>query len=125
MRQFVGLVAMIVIGQPFARADGPTPLFDGCYWTYPKLCAAWRQRRCWCCDDYLQKTLPCVPTNPLGCSDDYCRKSLPCVPPNPKGCVDDYCRKKCPILLGNLCEPWYLCGPPDVPGPCQPCTSKR
>jgi hypothetical protein len=107
------LVAIgVLICLPSVRAQAPQRLFDGCQWTYPSLCVLWKQRKCWCPDDYLAKPLPCVRPNPRGCTDDYCPKNLPCVPPNPKGCVDDYCRKACPLLLPSNCEPWYTCGPP-------------
>jgi hypothetical protein len=101
----------ILVWLPAVRAQSPQLLFDGCHWSYPRLCALWQARKCWCADDYCPKTLPCVPPNARGCIDDYCRKTLPCVAPNPKGCIDDYCRKTCPILLGTNCEPWYTCGP--------------
>jgi hypothetical protein len=104
-------------GEPFA-------VYDGCRWSFPKLCQEWRQRQCWCHDDYDRKSLPCVPPNETGCVDDYCGKPLPCVPPNQKGCVDDYCPRKCPLFLGPLCEPWYQCGPPPGSG-CGPCSPKR
>jgi hypothetical protein len=107
------LVLAWTLWQSPARAEAPWLLFDGCNWSFPNLCDLWRQRKCWCPDDYCSKSLPCVPTNARGCVDDYCPKTLPCVPPNPKGCVDDYCPKTCPILLGSNCDPRYLCGPPE------------
>jgi hypothetical protein len=109
-----------------ARADEPRPLFDGCRWALPKLCDEWRQRACWCPDDYCRKTLPCVPPNVRGCGDDYCRKTLPVVPCNARGCTDDYCPKTCPLFLGSLCQPWYTCGPPQGcgAGPCRNCLPK-
>ena len=112
MRPCLCLVVLLVTCAPRAHADDPRPLFDGCRWAFPKLCDEWRQRRCWCPDDYCPKKLPCVPPNARGCVDDYCPKTLPCVPPNPKGCVDDYCPRCCPLFLGSLCEPWYTCSPP-------------
>jgi hypothetical protein len=110
MRLYLSLVALLILGA-CARADEPWLLFDGCHWTFPKLCEQWRQRSCWCPNDYCPKTLPHVTPNPLGCVDDYCKKTLPCVGPNGRGCVDDYCPKTCPLFLGNLCEPWYRCPP--------------
>ena len=104
------LVLAWTLCQSPAQAQAPRPLFDGCRWSIPGLCDQWRQRQCWCPDDYCPKPLPCVGPNAKGCVDDYCPKALPCVPPNPKGCVDDYCPKTCPIWLGKLCEPWYRCG---------------
>jgi hypothetical protein len=95
----------------FAGAEPPRPLFDGCRWWFPGLCEQWRQRRCWCPDDYCPKALPQVSPVPCGCTDDYCPKPLPCVPRVPCGCVDDYCPKGCPIALPRTCEPWYTCGP--------------
>ena len=92
-----------------AQAQSPWMLFDGCGWSFPKLCKEWQERRCWCPDDYCAKPLPGVAPNKPGCIDDYCPKRLPCVPPNAKGCTDDYCPKSCPLLLGPLCEPWYRC----------------
>jgi hypothetical protein len=117
------LLAVCVSG---ARADEPWPLFNGCRWAWPNLCELWRQRRCWCPDDYAAKTLPAVELNAKGCVDDYCPKTLPAVAPNAKGCVDDYCPKTCPLLFGRLCEPWYICGPPTNTGaaPCQRCTPR-
>jgi hypothetical protein len=125
MRACLFLVATLAAGPSLARADGP-PLFDGCRWSFPKLCEEWRQRSCWCPDDYHGKCLPGVPSNPCGCVDDYCPKSLPCPPPIAKGCVDDYCPKKCPLFLGRLCEPWYGCVPTGCAGaaPC-PCCPKK
>ena len=93
MRPCLCLVVLLVTCAPRAHADDPRPLFDGCRWAFPKLRDEWRQRCCWC-------------------PDDYCPKTLPCVPPNPKGCVDDYCPRCCPLFLGSLCEPWYTCSPP-------------
>jgi hypothetical protein len=126
MRPCLCLAALLVAACPPARADEPRPLFDGCNWWFPKLCAEWRARHCWCPDDYCPKKLPCVPCTPRGCVDDYCPKKLPCVPCNPRGCVDDYCPKTCPIWLGPLCQPWYTCGPPEPCGaPCQKCPAKH
>jgi hypothetical protein len=110
MRPYLSLVALLIFGAS-ARADEPWLLFDGCHWTLPKLCEQWRQRGCWCPDDYCSKPLPHVPPNPVGCVDDYCQKPLPCVRPNSRGCVDDYCPRSCPLSLGKLCEPWYRCPP--------------
>jgi hypothetical protein len=126
MRPYLCLVAFLVAGPSWARADGPWPLFDGCHWSMPSLSESWRQRRCWCPDDYCRKTLSCVPPNAKGCVDDYCRKALPCVPPNARGCVDDYCTKTCLLFLGKLCEPWYTCGrsQPGEEGTCRTCPSK-
>ena len=93
MRPCLCLVVLLVTCAPRAHADDPRPLFDGCRWAFPKLRDEWRQRCCWC-------------------PDDYCPKTLPCVPPNAKGCVDDYCPRCCPLFLGSLCEPWYTCSPP-------------
>ena len=126
MRPCLSLVALLVVAAPFAQADEPWLMFDGSHWTIPKLREQWRQRSCWCPNDYCPKTLPVVPANPKGCVDDYCRKSLPFVPPNAKGCVDDYHPKTCPLLLGNLCEPGYSCSSPEHTGAgtCQRCTSK-
>ena len=103
MRSCLCLVVWLAIGGPFARAEEPWRLFDGCRWAFPQLCDEWRQRRCWC-------------------PDDYCRKCLPAAPPCVKGCVDDYCRKTCPLFLGSLCAPWYTCGSAETSGgPCRPC----
>ena len=118
MRRVILLAAILLASSSMARADGPWLLFDGCRWNPPDLCAEWRQRHCWCPDDYCGKGLPCVPPNPKGCVDDYCKKGLPCVPPNPTGCVDDYCRKTCPLWFGSQCQPWYTCGPPACPKSC-------
>ena len=100
MRPCLCVAVLLVTCAPRAHADDPRPLFDGCRWAFPKLCDEWRQRCCWC-------------------PDDYCPKTLPCVPPNAKGCVDDYCPRNCPLFLGRLCEPWYSCGPPRC-GPSRP-----
>ena len=123
MRRVILLAAALTAGPPLAHADGPWMLFDGCHWHLPSLCAEWRQRHCWCPDDYHGKCLPCVPANAKGCVDDYCGKCLPCVPANAKGCVDDYCPKTCPLWLGGQCQPWYTCGPPEHPN-CLPCPTK-
>jgi hypothetical protein len=124
MRSCLSLVAVLLVCGPFAQAEEPRLLFDGCHWTLPKLGDEWRQRRCWCPDDYRCKPLPTVPPNARGCVDDYCPKSLPRVPCNPRGCVDDYYPKDCPLFLGPLCAPWYRCGPPEngsaVPWGCSP-----
>jgi hypothetical protein len=114
-RQLFVLLLTLLGGQPLAHAQGPWILFDGCRWSFPNLCAEWRERKCWCPDDYCWKSLPCTPPNEKGCVDDYCRKPLPCGLPNAQGCVDDYCPKTCPIMLGNLCEPWYRCVPAGNP----------
>ncbi|MBY0527785.1 MAG: hypothetical protein K2R98_30585 [Gemmataceae bacterium] len=119
----VVLFAALCLWPVAARAEVPWTLFDGSHWHYPHLCEQWRQRRCWCADDYRGKSLPCVPPNPKGCVDDYRGKSLPCVPPNPKGCVDDYCPTKCPLLLWRCCGPHCTCGPPEET--CGPCRDKR
>jgi hypothetical protein len=126
MRPWICLAALLVTSAARAHADEPRLLFDGCRWVFPHLRDEWRQRCCWCPNDYCPKTLPCVPPNAKGCVNDYCPKSLPCVPPNPKGCVDDYCRKTCPLTLGKVCEPWYICGAPQGCGaePCRSCPSK-
>src|SRR5262249_24043866 len=116
MKPVIHLTTLILawtIYQPSAQAQHPWLLFDGCRWAFLSLCQEWRERKCWCPDDYCPKSLPCVPPNSKGYYYDYCAKPLPCVPPNPKGCYDDYCPKTCPIFLGRLCEPWYSCGPPD------------
>jgi len=116
------VVLAAIAWQGPGRAQDPHPLFDGCRWSFPSLCDQWRQRKCWCCDDYCPKKLPCIGPTAKGCVDDYCPKKLPCVPPNPKGCVDDYCRKTCPIVLPNQCEPWYTCGP--AKAACAQCPAK-
>jgi hypothetical protein len=109
------LALATLFGLSIARAQVPQLLFDGCHWTYPKLCDLWKQRKCWCPDDYCPKKAPCILPNVHGCVDDYCPKKLPCVPPNPRGCLDDYCPKTCPIQLGSNSVPWYTgC-------PAQPC----
>ena len=100
MRPCLCVAVLLVTCAPRAHADDPRPLFDGCRWAFPKLRDEWRQRCCWC-------------------PDDYCPKTLPCVPPNAKGCVDDYCPRCCPLFLGRLCEPWYTCGAPRC-GPSRP-----
>jgi hypothetical protein len=113
MKARLGLLVLAILvacGPTPAQADGPWTLFDGCHWHFPRLCGEWRERHCWCPDDYCPKTLPCVPPVPKGCVDDYCPKTLPCVPPVAKGCVDDYCPKTCPIVL-KCWEPWYKCCP--------------
>ncbi|HLN31151.1 MAG TPA: hypothetical protein VK395_25645 [Gemmataceae bacterium] len=125
MRQIVysmGVVFAAIVWQAPVLAQESCPLFDGCRWTFPSLCDQWRQRKCWCCDDYCPKTLPSIAPAAKGCVDDYCPKKLPCVPPNPKGCVDDYCRKTCPIVLPKQCDPWYTCGP--AMAPCAQCPAK-
>jgi hypothetical protein len=120
MRPCIALVIALLIGVSRSQADEPWKLFDGCHWTMPSL--QWRQRCCWCPDDYDCKLLPTVPCNATGCRDDYCAKPLPAVPCNAKGCRDDYCPRNCPLVLGNLREPWYRCVPTgDGAGPCQRC----
>ncbi len=111
MRSALCMLWLLFVNTTFARAGEPWLLFDGCRWHFPKLGEEWRQRCCWCADDYCRKSLPCTPHNAKGCTDDYCRKTLPHMPCNPKGCADDYCPKKCSLFLGKLCEPWYRCGP--------------
>ncbi len=111
MRLSSGLALLFLTLAGPLRADEPRPLFDGCRWSFPRLCPEWRARKCWCPDDYHPKCLPTVPCNLRGCVDDYCPKSLPCVQPNARGCVDDYCPKTCPLYLRPLCQPWYTCGP--------------
>jgi hypothetical protein len=125
MRSWVCLVVALGTCVTGARADGPWLLFNNGNWAFPKLRDEWRQRGCWCPDDYRCKPLPNVPTNPRGCADDYCRKTPPVVPPNARGCVDDYCPTRCPLFLGKLCEPWYTCGPrADTRAePCRGCKS--
>jgi hypothetical protein len=105
------LFVAMVVSRPSARAQTPHLLFDGCQWSFPKLCDLWQQRKHWCPDDYCPKSSPCITPNASSCRDDYCPKKLPCVPPNPNGCLDDYRCKTCPILLRSNCEPWYACGP--------------
>jgi hypothetical protein len=122
MRPCLSWLALVVVCGSCARAEEPWLLFDGHHWAYPNLCDQWRQRRCWCPDDYGCKPLPKVPPNAKGCVDDYCPKTLPQVPCNPRGCVDDYCPRTCPLFLGPLCEPWYRCGSPadGCPAPLSP-----
>jgi hypothetical protein len=122
MRPWLCLVVALGMCVVHARADGPWLLFDGGHWAFPKLRDEWRQRDCWCPNDYDRKTLPQVPCNAKGCGDDYCGKSLPVVPANTRGCVDDYCPTRCPLFLGRLCEPWYTCGSPAEPS--QGCKSQ-
>ncbi|MBL8797660.1 MAG: hypothetical protein JNM56_27420 [Planctomycetia bacterium] len=93
------------------HAAGPWPLFDGQCWHFPKLHEMWRQRDCWCPNDYCRKPLPECPPAPNGCCDDFCAKPLPPVPVNPCGACDDYCPKTCPLHLWPLGECWYRCGP--------------
>jgi hypothetical protein len=109
MKWYLCLVALLA-ALPAAHADERRLLFDGCRWHFPRLAEEWRQRACWCPDDYCRKKLPCTPCNAKGCVDDYCRKKLPCTPCNAKGCVDDYCPKGCAIFLWKPFEPWYRCG---------------
>jgi hypothetical protein len=106
------LVLAITVLQPAVHAQAPRVLFDGCAWSFPRLCDLGRLPKCCCPDDYCPKKLPCCPPCTRGCIDDYCCKKLPCVSPNPRGCVDDYCRKTCPIIVGSNCEARFTCGPP-------------
>jgi hypothetical protein len=110
MRPCICLVVALALGASLAQADEPRLLFAGHRRALPRLGEGW-QKRCWCPDDYDRKILPTIPCNAKGCGDDYCRKTFPRVPCNPKGCGDDYCPKSLPLSLGNLCEPWYRCGP--------------
>jgi hypothetical protein len=116
MKPCLCLAAVLLAGGSRARADEPWLLFDGRQWALPKLSDEWRQRHCWCPDNYGCKPVPTVPPNARGCVDDYCPKSLPRVPCNPRGCVDDYCPKDCPLFLGPLSPSWYRCGPPEHGG---------
>lgn len=125
MRPCLCLIALLLVCATVAQADEPTPLFDGCRWIFPRLRDEWRQRCCWCPDDYCPKSLPCVPCNLKGCVDDYCPKSLPCAACNAKGCVDDYWPKTCPIFLWKPCSSCLSCGPlEENAGPCRRCQSK-
>ncbi len=114
MKFTTGMAALVVACSlccPCAQSEPPT-LFDGCRWWMPSLCKEWRQRHCWCPDNYNPKAMPPIPCAPLkGCADDYHAKPMPCVPVPSRGCVDDYCPKQCPIALPRTCEPWYTCGP--------------
>lgn len=120
------LLAALGCCQFSARAEEPWVLFDGCKWSFPKLCDEWKQRCCWCNDDYCPKQMPVPPCPVKGCVDDYCPKTLPCTLPAAKGCVDDYCPKMCPLLLWRCCGPCCTCGPPEETcGPCRPAKSKH
>lgn len=93
------------------RGEEPLKLYDGQRWHFPDLRDDWKQRQCWCPDDYVPKPCPPVPPCPKGCVDDYCPKPCPPVPPCVKGCEDDYCPKTCPLWLWRCPGPKWTCGP--------------